>query len=313
MEKIPVYLFTGLMDSGKTKLIKDTLAQQEFTRDSTTLLLACEEGEEEYNEEIMSLNHISIIYIRDFNQLQKEYMHQLLEQYSPDQVFIEYNGMWEVGPILENGFLDECELYQSLACVDASTFDIYLKNMRPIIMEQLFLADVVILNRCSEDTPKTKYRTAIKGQNKKAQLVYERMDGTIDEEPEELPYDMSMNELVISDMDYAIWYTDIMDHPKNYAGKTIEFLGLVYNPPGKMSKGVFIPGRFAMTCCVDDVTFLGIKAKYGKAEEISHKSFVKVKGVVKVEFAKEYHQRGPVLYIEQVEPAEKPEDELIYF
>ncbi len=80
-----------------------------------------------------------------------------------------------------------------------------------------------------------------------------------------------------------------------------------------MSKGVFIPGRFAMTCCADDVTFLGVKAKYAKSEEIPHKSFVKVRGVVKVEFAKEYHQRGPVLYIEQVEKADKPEDELIYF
>lgn len=152
-------------------------------------------------------------------------MEELIRKYQPDQIFIEYNGMWEVGPILENGFLDECELYQSLACVDASTLDNYLKNMRPMIMEQLFLADVVILNRCTQDTPKTKYRTAIKGQNKKAQLVYERMDGTIDDEPEELPYDMTKDELVISDMDYAIWYTDIMDHPKDYAGKKIEFLG----------------------------------------------------------------------------------------
>ena len=313
MEKIPVYLFTGFMDSGKTKLIKDTLIQQEFTKNSNTLLLVCEDGEEEYDEELMRKNQISMELIKDPSMLQKKVMQELIQKFEPDQIFIEYNGMWEVGPLLENGFLDECELYQSLACVDASTFDQYLKNMRPLIMEQLFVADVIIFNRCTTETPKTKYRTAIKGQNKKAQLVYERMDGTIDDEPEELPYDMSKEELVISDMDYAIWYTDIMDHPKDYAGKKIEFLALVYNPPGKMSKGVFIPGRFAMTCCADDVTFLGVKAKYAKSEEIPHKSFVKVRGVVKVEFAKEYHQRGPVLYIEQVEKADKPEDELIYF
>lgn len=102
-------------------------------------------------------------------------MQELIQKFEPDQIFIEYNGMWEVGPLLENGFLDECELYQSLACVD-TTFNQYLKNMRPLIMEQLFAADVIIFNRCTTETPKTKYRTAIKGQNKKgAQLVYERM------------------------------------------------------------------------------------------------------------------------------------------
>lgn len=313
MDKIPVYLFTGFMDSGKTKLIKDTLAQQEFTKNSKTLLLVCEDGEVEYDAEVMKLDRIFIEFIREQEQLNKNKLHGWINQYEPDQIFIEYNGMWEVGPLLENNFLEECELYQSLACVDASTFDNYLKNMRPLIMEQLFLADVVILNRCTQDTPKTKFRTAIKGQNKKAQLVYERVDGTIDDSPEELPYDLSKEKIIISDMDYAIWYTDIMDKPKNYAGKKIEFLALVYNPPGKMSKGVFIPGRFAMTCCADDVTFLGIKAKYDKASEITHKSFVRVLGTVKVEFAKEYHQRGPVLYIEEVEQADKPEDELIYF
>ena len=100
---------------------------------------------------------------------------------------------------------------------------------------------------------------------------------------------------------------------KKGLGKKITFLGLVYNPKGKVSKGVFIPGRFAMTCCADDVTFLGVKAKYEQADQIEHKSFVQVSGIVKVEYAKEYHHRGPVLYVEEVINANKPEDELIYF
>ncbi len=313
MQNIPVYLFTGFLDSGKTKLIRETLIQQGFAKGSATLLILCEDGEEEYNKIQMEKNDISIVEVEKEELFNHQKIKEWIEEYTPDQIFIEYNGMWEVGPLFEGKLPKSCEIVQTLTCVDSSTFETYLLNMRPMIMEQIFSSDVIIFNRFNQQMSKQKFRLAIKGQNKKAQIVYELSDGTIDETPEELPYDMTQNELTISDMDYAIWYTDIMDNPKNYEGKKITFLGLVYNPKGKVSKGVFIPGRFAMTCCADDVTFLGVKAKYEQADQIEHKSFVQVSGIVKVEYAKEYHHRGPVLYVEEVINANKPEDELIYF
>ena len=79
------------MDSGKTKLIKDTLIQQEFTKNSKTLLLVCEDGEEEYDESAMKANQISIEYLKDPNMLQKKVMEELIRKYQPDQIFIEYN------------------------------------------------------------------------------------------------------------------------------------------------------------------------------------------------------------------------------
>lgn len=313
MQNIPVYLFTGFLDSGKTRLIRETLIQQEFAKGSATLLILCEDGEEEYYNEEMEKNSISIVEVEKEELFNAERINEWIEEYDPDQIFIEYNGMWEVGPLFEGKLPKTCEIVQTLTCVDATTFETYLLNMRPMIMEQIFSSDVVIFNRFNQQLSKQKFRLAIKGQNKKAQVVYELLDGTIDETPEELPYDITKNEITISDMDYAIWYTDIMDNPKNYEGKKISFLGLVYNPKDKVSKGVFIPGRFAMTCCADDVTFLGVKAKYAKADQVEHKSFVHVVGTVKVEYAKEYHHRGPVLYIEEVTMVERPEDELIYF
>lgn len=313
MENIPVYLFTGFLDSGKTRLIRETLIQQEFAKGSATLLILCEDGEEEYNQNELKKHSISMVEIEKEELLHAKKIQELIEEYDPDQIFLEYNGMWEVGPLFEDKLPKNCEIVQTLTCIDSTTFENYLLNMRPLIMEQIFSSDVVIFNRFSQAFSKQKFRMAIKGQNKKAQVVYELLDGSIDETPEELPYDMSQNELAISDMDYAVWYTDIMDNPKNYEGKKITFLGLVYKPKGKVSNGVFIPGRFAMTCCADDLTFLGIKAKYKDADQIQHKSFVRVKGIMKVEYAKEYRHRGPVLYVEEVIATEKPEDELIYF
>ena len=103
-----------------------------------------------------------------------------------------------------------------------------------------------------------------------------------------------------------------MDNPKKYDGKTIKFLALVYNPD-KMKKGVFVPGRFAMTCCVEDITFIGFKCKYPDSDKIPHKSWIEITTKVKVEFAKEYRGKGPVLYPVEIKPAKKPEDELVYF
>ena len=135
-------------------------------------------------------------------------------------------------------------------------------------MEQLFQADVVIFNRCDDSTDKGKCRRNVKAQNRKAQLVFEREDGSLDERPEELPFDLSADVIEITDADYAIWYMDCMDNPKNMRAKSI-FLALVYNPE-KLKKGVFVPGRFAMTCCIEDVTFIGFKCKYVDEDKIPH-------------------------------------------
>lgn len=181
-----------------------------------------------------------------------------------------------------------------------------------MILEQLFKADVVIFNRCSDDTPKGKFRRAVKAVNRPAQIVYERKDGEIDETEEELPFDLNQDVIEITDFDYAIWYMDVQENYKKYDGKKVEFTALVYNPD-KMKKGVMVPGRFAMTCCIEDVSFLGLKCRYPDSKSIPHKSWIHITAQIRVEFAMEYKGRGPVLYPVSVEPAEKPEEELVYF
>ena len=48
--EIPVYLFVGFLESGKTKFIQETFEDPNFDSGDKTLLLVCEEGEEEYNQ-----------------------------------------------------------------------------------------------------------------------------------------------------------------------------------------------------------------------------------------------------------------------
>lgn len=311
--EIPVYLFSGFMDSGKSSLIRETLIDEDFGEGGKTLLILCEDGEVEFEESELEKANTTMVMIEEEEAFTSAKLKELQLAYQPDQVFVEYNGTWQMATFLEMDLPRDWVLVQSLATVDATTFEMYLTNMRAMIMEQLFAADVVIINRCNDDTPKGKFRRAIKALNRKAQIAYEREDGTIDEnDMEELPYDLNQDVIDITDMDYGIWYMDALDDPKKYEGKKVRFLALVYRPE-KMKKEVMIPGRFAMTCCVDDITFIGFKCRYSKAAEIAHKSWVTVTAEMKHEFALEYKGKGPVLYALDVQPAEKPEDELVYF
>lgn len=315
MAEIPVYFFTGFMDSGKTTLIQETLFENGFAEDDDRILIiACEDGDIEYDIEKLKTINASVAMVESEADFNTEHLQEIADEYRPDAVFIEYNGTWGVGDVYEMELPRNWVIVQSLATVDATTFEMYMANMRPMMMEQFFRAEVVIINRCDDDTPKSKFRGNIKAVNRPAQIVYERADGTIDDREEELPFDINADVIEISDADYALWFMDCMENPKKYDGKTVHFLGLVYNPKdGKLKRGVIVPGRFAMTCCIEDITFLGMMCKTGMENTPEHRSWIDLTARIKVEFAKEYKGRGPILYPIELKPAEKPEDELVYF
>lgn len=315
MAEIPVYFFTGFMDSGKTTLIQETLFENGFAEDDDRILIiACEDGDVEYDTEKLKTINASVATIDTEAEFNTEHLQEIADQYRPDVVFVEYNGTWGVGEVYEMELPKNWVIVQSLATVDATTFEMYMANMRSMMMEQFFQAEVVIFNRCDDNTPKSKFRGNIKAVNRPAQIVYERADGTIDDREEELPFDINADVIEISDADYALWFMDCMENPKKYDGKKVHFLGLVYNPKdGKLKRGVIVPGRFAMTCCVEDITFLGMMCKTSMENTPEHRSWIDLTARIKVEFAREYKGKGPILYPIEMKPAEKPQDELVYF
>ncbi len=310
--EIPVYLFTGFMDSGKTTLVKETLFENNFGDGASGVLIMCEDGDIEYDEAMLQKFNLKLVAVEDEEDFTEAKLQEIQNLYHPEQVFIEYNGTWGSDKILEAKLPKDWVIVQALATVDSTTFDMYMSNMRAMMQEQVFAADVVIFNRTDDETDRGSLRRQIKNINRKAQVVFERKDGTIDERPIELPFDIDQEVIELSDMDYAIWFMDATENYKKYDGKKVKFLALVYNPEN-LKKGMMVPGRFAMTCCIEDVQFIGFKCKYDKEDQIPHKSWITITAQIKVEFAREYKGKGPVLYPISIEPAEKPEDELVYF
>lgn len=313
MNTVPVYLITGFLDSGKTTFLKDTLEDSEFLDgEEQTVLILCEEGEEEYDTDILAEKNVTVLTVDEEEDLNPRFLMDIKKKYKPEKVMIEFNGTWSTSKLLENGFPGGWELAQVITTVDASTFEGYMSNMRQMMVEQIGPTELVIFNRCTAETKKNSFRKAVKTFNRRAQVVYESLDGEDGIEDEiELPYNMDAPIIEIEDDDYGIFYLDALDDPKKYEGKKVQFTAMVYR--GKeIPKGTFVPGRFAMTCCADDITFIGFICKGEQANYFKMREWVKVTANIKCEYHKEYEGEGPVLYLEKIELTKKPEEHLLY-
>ena len=100
MAEIPIYFFTGFMDSGKTSLIQETIFENGFGDDNDRMLIiACEDGDVEYDAEKLKAANTSIVMIENEEDFTTERLQQLQDEYRPEAVFLEYNGTWDVGNV----------------------------------------------------------------------------------------------------------------------------------------------------------------------------------------------------------------------
>ena len=309
---VMVYLMTGFLDSGKTQFLKFTLGQDYFQIDGKTLLILCEEGEEEYNPMEMLKYGVVIEKIEDQEDLTEEYLEELNRKHEPERVVVEYNGMWKVSDFESMKLPDGWEIEQKLTTVDASTFQMYLTNLKPLFVEMVRGAELVLFNRCEDLKPLPGYRRSVKVVSPQAEVIFEDEEGEIENIFEDdVPYDLKAPVIQIAREDYGIWYVDMMENPDRYKGKTVEFTAKVLKPRSFPSK-VFLPGRMAMTCCADDTTFLGYVCRSSYAPKLKAGQWITVRAKVRYANVSVYQGEGPVLEAENIEPAE-PREELVYF
>ena len=313
-KEIPVYVFMGFLESGKTTFAKETLIERGFNEGKSALLLVAEEGEVEYDKEALEKNNIHLELIDD-DTLNEEHLLDLSAKYKPELVLIEYNGMWELDKIFNIRVPKGWTVVQVLSFVNAQTFDVYVNNMKKIMMDQIRNADMIIFNRCDENTKKSEYRKSLRAVNRRAQVIFENADGSVDNGSDEeliLPYDITKDEIVLEDEDFGLFYIDAADAPDKYLGKKIKFRAQVHKP-STYGKNEFVPRRFAMTCCAADIAFVGFKCYYGGTKSLKDRDWVIVKGKIDKEFYPEFEGEGPVIFADEVVKTSPAEDELVYF
>ncbi len=311
--EVYVYLFTGFLESGKTSLIQGTIEEPDFMKGETGLLICCEEGEIEYDEALLKKVGIDMVVVEEQEDLTPAYLEELDKKYQPNRVFIEYNGMWQTELIREMQMPDDWIMVQILTTIDASTFQTYMANMGGMVVQQFTDADAVIFNRCDEDTPMPSFRRLVKANNRRAQIIYEHKNGNIvNGMEEEMPFDLNADVVEINEEDYGIWYMDAIDHPEKYKDKTLKFKAIIYHPEGFPPEWI-VPGRFAMTCCVEDITFIGFKCHCSRGAEFKTRDWVDITVKAKVEYTLEYEGEGLVLDTVKIERTEKSKEEIVYF
>ena len=265
--RIPLYLITGFLDSGKTTLLSDTLNMDYFNDGQRTVLLMCEDGEEEYDQEFLSKRNCRLIPIENQEQLNTEFLKEVDRRYQPERVLLEFNGMWPVDVLRTCRLPKSWGLYQAIHVVDGSTFEMYLNNMQSMFIDMVTEADMVLFNRCTADMPLSGWKRSVRAVNRMCEIVFEDVKGEELEVEDILPYSLEEAHITLDDPDYGIWYLDIQEHPDRYVGKTITYKAQAMTGM-KLPKGSFVPGRNAMTCCVEDIRFFGFLCKYDKARSL---------------------------------------------
>ena len=276
-KEIPVYLFVGFLESGKTKFIQETFEDPNFDSGDKTLLLICEEGEEEYNEKKFAFPGVTVKVLEDKSELNPQNLAKLGKE------------------------------------ADAAR-DI---SMRSLMLDKIARSELIVFNRAeavNNDDARQELHKLVRQASRKCDIAYEFKDGSVayDDIPDPLPFDINADPIDIPDDDFGIWYMDCQDEPQKYTGKTVRFLAQVCQT-NRAGKNSFVPGRFAMTCCVQDIQFVGFPCSYDGYKALEQRAWVRVTAKVGYKFHNIYRGKGPVLTAVSVEPAEKPLEEVVTF
>ena len=292
---VPVYLFTGFLEAGKTKFIQETLEDRRFCNGERTLLLVCEEGEEEYAPDQFADKSVYIRVVEEQSQLTSENLSRWLRETRAERVVIEYNGMWMLD-LLYSAMPEGWMVYQEFLFADATTFLSYNSNMRQLVYDKLKSCELVVFNRFNGTMDKMEYHRIVRAASRRCDIAYEYVGGKVeyDDIQDPLPFDLEAPIVEIGDDDYAEWYRDMSEEPKKYEGKTVRFKcrALVRK---KLPEKTFIVGRHVMTRCVEDIQFAGLVCQWEGAETVQDDSWMILTAKINFRFNRAYGKKGPVL------------------
>ena len=310
----PVYMFLGFLESGKTKFIQETFEDPRFSSGEKTLLLVCEEGEEEYETiKFANAENVELVVLDGKEQLNETYLTELQQKFGVERVVVEYNGMW----MLEDFFAAMPEgwmINQIMTFFDSNTFVSYNANMRQLVFDKIQNTQLVVFNRFNETTDKMEFHKIVRAISRRCDVVYEHIDGKADfddiEDP--LPFDINAPVIEIEDRDYAFFYRDLTENLEAYVGKTVKFRGIVATDK-RLSPVDVVVGRHVMTCCEADIEYCGIACVLPQDMGLKTRDWINVTAKVQFQKHRIYKGKGPVLVAEKVIVCNPPEEQLATF
>lgn len=312
-KEIPVYLFLGFLESGKTKFIQETLEDPRMNSGERTLLLVCEEGEEEYSHESFKVDRVTKVTLESVEELTFENLENLTKKHNVDRVVVEYNGTWMLQQFFD-AMPESWVINQIMTFFDATTFLNYNKNMRQLVFDKIQMTQMVVFNRFKGEFSKDDFHKIVRGISRRPDIVYEYIGGKaeFDEIEDPMPFDVNAPIIEIDDRDFAWFYRDLAENTQGYAGKTVRFKGMAA-VSAKVPKGCIVLGRHIMTCCEADIAYDGFVVKLnGLVAGVKTRDWLTVTAKIAVEYNSVYRAEGPVLIAEKAERSDPPaQDEIV--
>ena len=313
-EEVSVYLFLGFLESGKTKFIQETLEDPRMDTGENTLLLICEEGEEEYQPEKFAVKNVAKVTLESADELTMENLESITAKYKAQRVVVEYNGTWLLQQFFE-AMPESWVINQMMTFFDANTFLNYNANMRQLVFDKIQMTQMVVFNRFKGEFDKMDFHKAVRGISRRPDIVYEYLGGKADfddiEDP--LPFDVNAPIIEIEDRDFAWFYRDMAEKTAEYVGKTVRFKGMAAVSK-KVPKGFIVLGRHIMTCCEADIAYDGFAVKLnGLIKDVQTRDWLTVTAKIQIEYNSVYRSKGPVLIAEKIERAEAPEQQVVTY
>lgn len=314
MEDIGVYLFLGFLESGKTKFIQETLEDPRMDTGERTLLLVCEDGEEEYDPDGFNVKYVTKVTLESAEELSLENLQNLTNKYKVQRVVVEYNGTWMLQQFFD-AMPESWVINQIMTFFDANTFLNYNRNMRQLVFDKIQMTQMVVFNRFKGEYDKLDFHKTVRGISRRPDIVYEYVGGKaeFDEIEDPMPFDVNAPVIEIEDKDFAWFYSDLAEKTEEYIGKTVKFKGMAAVSK-KMPKGCVVLGRHIMTCCEADIAYDGFAVKLGKrAETVKTRDWYVLTAKIAFEYNGIYRGEGPVLIAEKLEPAAPPEETVVTY
>ena len=310
--EVPVYLFTGFLEGGKTRFVQETLQDKGFDTGERTLLIVCEEGELDY-EPAKFLGRVTIRTVEDESELTPSLLEAWDREVRPQRVLTEYNGMWMLDRFYQ-AMPQRWAVYQEFMFAEAGTFQSYNANMRQLVFDKLRSCDLVVFNRFDRTQDIMPWHKIVRAVNRGCDIAYEDVRGKVryDDIVDPLPFDKNAPVIEIADRDYALWYRDLNEDMRAYEGKTVHFKAQIALGEG-LKQDELIVGRQLMNCCAADVTFAGMIAVGNTRLGLANRDWVELTASIRIRRHPGYSKPGPVLTVKELSPAAPAEEPVATF
>lgn len=299
MAGIPVISVRGVLESGKTYFIIDSLTRGDFGDLGKVLILSQEEGIEEYNKDELSPLAISVEYV-DKENWKNSVINDLVRKHKPQVIFVERNEMWD---IKEYSYPEYFDVQQELCVIDGSSFSAYFSSMRQIMVDMVKSCELAVVNRCDYSENTSVIKKSLKMVNPSLEIIALDALGNQISLVSDLPYDATADEIKLKLSDFGDFYVDSFEQIERYRNKIIEFECMALFSQ-ELPPNTFFAARPALTCCMDDIQTVGHLCALNQGDKVQPERWIKLKA--RVHYMKFNGTQGEQVLLEYISSEELP-------